>query len=307
MAKRRSVCLVGGAGYIGTALRNKLLDEGYNVTVVDPMWAWEGNIDFPKPSSFLRGSFTHINAPSWECEHTIAQHDVVIWLASIHRCGDTLPSLSIEPVNRTMNKGPLSVYEKMADDHNKHFIYFSSARAIRPADEPYDSFKAMAEWNLRELQQDIARRPGRKMPFAPWLNIVRPGTVYGGFIKGLDPIRLGTAVNRFIAAPPKSLGRAEVLRGLMQGYWRAFVCHIDRVVAETLLLVKHCSTPDKVVLCEGTGEWQWNDLDADITPTTSCIAAESHAALVHAPTKKPRTVEEVIRLMTNEHAKWRGK
>ena len=41
--KEKKVCITGGAGMIGASLTRKLLNEGYDITIIDNLW--RGNLE----------------------------------------------------------------------------------------------------------------------------------------------------------------------------------------------------------------------------------------------------------------------
>ena len=95
----RNVLITGGAGYIGSELTGYLLDEGYNVSVVDNLMydatsllRYASNEDF----RFTRGDVRDPNLLTTE----LAQADIIIPLAALVPIPVMVPARMCVPKSR---------------------------------------------------------------------------------------------------------------------------------------------------------------------------------------------------------------
>ncbi len=78
----KNILITGGAGYVGTSLIPRLLEEGYRVRVFDNlMYAGEQLLPFfsSKNFEFLKGDITNLE----EVKSAVKDQDIIIHLAAI--------------------------------------------------------------------------------------------------------------------------------------------------------------------------------------------------------------------------------
>ena len=165
------ILVTGGCGYIGTNLTNRLLDEGYQVTVVDLMWFgnYLGNHENLK---VIKSDVREID------QVPMKGIDTIIHLANIANdpSGDLNPKLTWE-VNVLAS---MLLIEKAIKNEVKQFIYASSGSVYGIKDEPevtedlsllpisdYNKTKMISERVLLSYHNEIN------------LHIIRPATVCG--------------------------------------------------------------------------------------------------------------------------------
>jgi len=166
-----NILLTGGCGYIGTGLTNKLLDEGYQVTVVDIVWF--GNYLKPhKNLTVIQADIRHVEKIPME------GFDTIIHLANIANdpTGDLNSKLTWE-VNVLASK---FLVEKAIDCGVKQFIYASSGSVYGVKDEPQVtedlSLVPISDYNKSKM---ISERVLLSYQDKTTLQIIRPATVCG--------------------------------------------------------------------------------------------------------------------------------
>jgi nucleoside-diphosphate-sugar epimerase len=181
----KKILITGAAGYVGSALIEKLVQSNFKIIAVDTFWFG----DFIKNHNNIKKIKLDIrnykNIP-------LKDIDYVIHLASIANdpCSDLNPKLSWEVIALATMK----LIEECIKYKVKKFIYASSGSvyglkkeqkvteelALEPISD-YNKGKMIAERVLRSYEKEIN------------LTIVRPGTVYG-----ISPrLRLDLTVNMF--------------------------------------------------------------------------------------------------------------
>ncbi|MCG8562836.1 MAG: NAD-dependent epimerase/dehydratase family protein [Hyphomicrobiales bacterium] len=177
-SKTRDILVTGGAGYVGSALAPRLLEQGHTVTILDLYLfghdVLDGVAHHPRLIQ-IKGDLRHPEV----VEKAVAGCDTVIHLA----CISNDPSFELDPVlGKSINYDafrPLVRASKRAGV--ERFIYASSSSVYGIKSEPevtedlplepltdYSKFKALCEDVLAE-----EREPG----FATM--VVRPATVCG--------------------------------------------------------------------------------------------------------------------------------
>jgi nucleoside-diphosphate-sugar epimerase len=174
----QKVYITGGAGYVGAVLVPKLLEKGYEVSVIDLMIYGEQVLpDHPK--------LTKIKGDIRDKEllfKTIPGHDVVIHLA----CISNDPSFDLNPeLGKSINLDAFEPMVKIAKENGvKRFIYASSSSVYGIKDEPsvtedmtlepltdYSKFKVMCEEILAKYQSDdfttVTIRPSTVCGYSP--------------------------------------------------------------------------------------------------------------------------------------------
>lgn len=169
----RNVLVIGGAGYVGSVLVPKLLDQGYGVRVLDTFWF--GNTLGTHPS--LQKVKADIRDKK-VLDQSFDDIDYVIHLA----CISNDPSFELNPkLGRSVNYDAFLDIIEFAKGRVKRLIYVSSSSvygvkqvenvtedlACEPVTD-YSKFKVFCELELRTV-------PLRELP---WIT-VRPATVCG--------------------------------------------------------------------------------------------------------------------------------
>ena len=178
----KKILVVGGAGYVGSALVPKLLNLDYYVRVLDTFWFGEDvfndhlriNPDHCKLLLLLKGDIRDFNLKAF-----MGGMDVVIYLA----CISNDPSFELNrDLGRSINYDAfLRVIDIAKAVKVKRFIFASTSSvygikkeanvteelALEPITD-YSKYKAFCEMELRMISTDIL----------PWV-IIRPATVCG--------------------------------------------------------------------------------------------------------------------------------
>lgn len=156
------VILVGGAGYIGSALQPELDKMKISYEVID-IGAY-GNVDNPQDVESV--------------DPTIFKGKVVVWLASFHTAPEDADGEWWMSYGKLMVGGPIDAALEMNYEAGGRLIYVSSMRALTHPTNLYGRMKARAE-------NGLASDPG--------VRVLRFGTVYG--IHDPATFRDETAVN----------------------------------------------------------------------------------------------------------------
>ncbi len=170
----KSVCVIGGGGYVGSKLVPELLKTGRKVTVLDLFWYGQGNY---KPDRNLRLVTGDIRDRS-VLRHAFKDQEAVIHLA----CVSNDPSFELNPkFGKEINLDSFpGVLDELRSSQVKRFIYASSSSVYGIKEQrnvtedtecnpitDYSKFKLMCEDMLRTSYLPL-----------DWC-IVRPATVCG--------------------------------------------------------------------------------------------------------------------------------
>lgn len=155
------ILITGGAGYVGSNLVPKLLNKGYQVTVVDLFLYGKDVLDGHKNLSLIQGDIRDQEL----LLNVIPGHDAVIHLA----CISNDPSFELNPtLGKTINLDAFEPMVKISKTNGvKRFIYASSASVYGIKNIPnvtedvelepltdYSKFKAECEQILKKYQDE---------------------------------------------------------------------------------------------------------------------------------------------------------
>ena len=117
----KKIFITGGAGYVGSKLVPKLLESGYEVTVLDLMIYGENVLDDHKKLKKIKGDIRNKNL----LEKIIPGHDAVLHLA----CISNDPSFELNPsLGKSINYDAFEPLVKASVESNvNRFIYASSS------------------------------------------------------------------------------------------------------------------------------------------------------------------------------------
>jgi len=157
----KKIFITGGAGYVGAELVPLLIENGFEVTVLDLMIYGEDVLDKHDSLKVIKGDIRDIEI----LKQNIPGHEVVIHLA----CISNDPSFELNPtLSRSINLDAFSPLVKISKDSGvSKFIYASSSSVYGVKEEKnvheemllepltdYSKFKAECEGVLSEYQQD---------------------------------------------------------------------------------------------------------------------------------------------------------
>ncbi len=133
--KNKNILITGGAGFIGSNLAQKLIDQNYNVTILDNL-SPQIHGENPEQTSplyqsiinkveFLRGDVT--NRKEWET--ALKNKDVVVHFAAETGTGQSM--YDIEKYNSRNILGTAILWDILANQtHNIKKVVIASSRAI---------------------------------------------------------------------------------------------------------------------------------------------------------------------------------
>jgi len=205
------ILVIGGAGYVGSALVPKLLDQGHRVIVLDTFWFGKDVFDEYLTKNlhcFRRLLMVEGDIRNCDLEKVMADADCVIHLA----CISNDPSFELNRnLSRSINYDAfLRIIYAAQKAKVKRFIFASTSSvygikkeefvtenlALEPLTD-YSKYKAFCEMELRMIPQDKL----------PWV-IIRPATVCGYAPR----LRLDLTVN-ILTMAALTKGKITVLGG----------------------------------------------------------------------------------------------
>ncbi len=196
----KKIFITGGAGYVGAILVPKLLDKGYEVTVLDLMIYGRDVLPYHDNLNAVEGDIRDVQL----MEKLIPGHDAVIHLA----CISNDPSFELNPdLGKSINLDPFEPMVQISKNNGvQRFIYASSSSVYGIKSEPnvtetmelepltdYSKFKAECELILAKYPSEdftcVTIRPATVCGYSPRLrldltvNILTNFAVNKGFIK----------------------------------------------------------------------------------------------------------------------------
>jgi nucleoside-diphosphate-sugar epimerase len=214
--REKTVLVIGGAGYIGSALLPKLIDEGYRVRVLDLFLYGTGPIAAVLDNSrveTIRADFRQVDA----LVRTMRGVDHLVHLGGI--VGD--PACAIdEELTIDVNLAATRLIGEVAKGHGiKHFVFASTCSVYGASDDVLTEQSKLSPLSLYARSKMASEKVLLEMAddtFTPI--IVRFGTIYG--LSGRT--RFDLVVN-LLAAKAAFDGRITVFGG---DQWRPFL-HVD--------------------------------------------------------------------------------
>ncbi len=196
----KKVFITGGAGYVGSVLVPKMLDQGFELTVLDLMIYGEEVLPQHENLNAVKGDIRDLDL----LKKLIPGHDAVIHLA----CISNDPSFELNPdLGKSINLDPFEPMVEIAKSSGvQRFIYASSSSVYGIKEVPnvtedmelepltdYSKFKAQCEEILKRHESDdftcVTIRPATVCGYSPRLrldltvNILTNFAINKGFIK----------------------------------------------------------------------------------------------------------------------------
>jgi nucleoside-diphosphate-sugar epimerase len=177
-----NICVIGGAGYVGTRLVHNLLDLGFKVTVIDVFWYWKsideyrGNFEDSRNLSIVHTDIRELNAKNFKVE----EFEHIIYLA----CVSNDPSFDLNPnLGREINLIAFQNFIKMLKESNSKktkLIFASSSSVYGVKQEEFVTEliqpEPLTDYSKYKLQcEEIIKENSE---FFDWV-ILRPATVCG--------------------------------------------------------------------------------------------------------------------------------
>jgi len=238
--EKKIILVTGGAGYIGSILLRKLLENGYRVVCLDIlMHGGQSLIDIWNHPDFY---FYKIDITHYDEVESIFSNwkfDGVIHLAAI--VGDPACSQQPELARRINLDASIYLLEKALAHHTNRFVFastcsnygkMSDSDGFVNEDSPLNPVSLYAELKVT-VEQMILKEIKRNDHFCP--TVLRFSTVYG-----MSPrMRFDLTVNEF--TKELSLGRELVVFG--ENFWRPY-CHVSDFSTAILAIL---TAPDNQV------------------------------------------------------------
>jgi nucleoside-diphosphate-sugar epimerase len=260
---QRRVLVIGGAGYIGSALLPKLLDEGHHVRLLDVLLFGEGPIEkfAGHPNlQIIRGDFRHVES----VVEAMRNVESVIHLGAI--VGDPACSLD-EDLSIDVNLSATRMVAELAKASGvDRFIFASTCSVYGACDEMLDEHSEVNPVSLYGRTKLAAEQVLLSMAddrFSP--TIVRFATIYG--LSGRT--RFDLVVN-LLAAKAKIDGEITVFGG---SQWRPFIHVDDAARAVAMILDAPREVAANQIFNVGANEQNY---------TIHQIAEKVHSAVVSA-------------------------
>ncbi len=207
-----SILVIGGAGYVGSALVPKLLEKGYSVRVFDSFWFWNGKEEYLKALELeengnLRIFEGDIRNPQ-EIASTAAGADSAIQLACVSN--DPSSDLDEKFTHAVSYDGNVNCIDEAKKAGVERFVYASSSSVYGIKNEPDVTEEAAPEPFTQysklkvEIEHYLSHATGRKFRGMS----IRPATVCGYAPR----LRLDVVVN-ILTSHAINEGKIRVLGG----------------------------------------------------------------------------------------------
>lgn len=252
--RAQSVLVIGGAGYIGSALTERLLEEGYRVRVLDLLlYGDEAIAEFRGHPRFelIRGDLRHVNTVVRATKGV----DAVVHLGAI--VGDSACGVCEDLTIKINLEATRTIAEVAKGFGVRRFVFASTCSVYGASDELLDERSHLSPLSLyarTKVQSEEILLNMTDAEFAPV--ILRFGTIYG--LSGRP--RFDLVVNLLAA---KAVQEGEV--GIFGGkQWRPLV-HV-RDVAEAILLTLRASHDTVCGQIFNVGSNEQNYQIADLGP-----------------------------------------
>ena len=260
----RKVLVIGGAGYIGSALLPKLLNKGYQVRLLDLMVFGEEPIAHVAGHPNLEivyGDFRHV-----ECVvEAMRGVDSVVHLGAI--VGDPACSLD-EDLTIDVNLSATRMIAELAKAAGiERFVFASTCSVYGACDETLDERSLVRPISLYGQTKLASERILRRMAndrFKP--TVVRFATIYG--LSGRT--RFDLVVN-LLAAKAKIDGKITISGGAQ---WRPFVHVDDAAEAVSLILDANQELVGNQIFNVGSNDQNYTILQIGQMVHEQVIAAE---------------------------------
>lgn len=226
-AAPRRVLVIGGAGYIGSLVLRRLLDQGYHVRLVDALLYGDGAIRdiYEHPNfEFVRGDFRHIET----VVRSLVGMEAVIHLGAI--VGD--PACAIdEDFSTEINLIATRVLAEACKGYGiQRFVFASTCSVYGASDLTLDERSALNPVSLyarTKIDSEQVLLGMADHAFAP--TILRFSTIYG-----LSPRPRFDLVVNLLTAKAVREGKITVFGG---DQWRPFV-HVDDAAQAVILALQ---------------------------------------------------------------------
>ena len=225
--KVQNVLVIGGAGYIGSALLKRLLDKGYNIRLLDMLLFGAEPIadmvDHPC-LEVIQADFRQID----QVVEAMQDMDAVIHLGAI--VGDPACALD-EKLTIEINMSATRMIAEIARSNNvERFIFASTCSVYGVGEEILDEHSVLNPVSLYARSKLAAEQMLLRMETAEFSPVIlRFGTIYG--LSGR--IRFDLVVN-LLTAKAIFEGQITVFGGKQ---WRPFV-HVDDAARAVLLALE---------------------------------------------------------------------
>jgi nucleoside-diphosphate-sugar epimerase len=223
--KIRRVCVIGGAGYVGSVLIERLLDEGYAVTVLDALMYGDDGVRhvIDRPGfDLVQGDLRNIEAVVAACRFA----DAVVHLGAL--VGDPACELD-EQLTLQINRDATFTAAAIARGLGiERFVFASTCSVYGATDDLLDEGSALAPISLyarSKMESEELLLSMNGSSFCP--SVLRFGTFYGH-----SPRERFDLVVNLLAAKAVSEGEITIMGGEQ---WRPFIHVADG--AESIMRV----------------------------------------------------------------------
>ncbi|MFN3491562.1 MAG: UDP-glucose 4-epimerase GalE [Anaerolineales bacterium] len=138
-----NIFVTGGAGYIGSATAEALINEGHKVTVYDSLVTGH-QAAIPKEAEFIRASLDDSNALAQAL--TSKQYDAVMHFAAFIEAGESMKDPAKFFRNNFVNS--LNLIEACVKTGIKKFVFSSTAAVYQSSEEPLTEESPLGPTNV---------------------------------------------------------------------------------------------------------------------------------------------------------------